>query len=54
MSCGKTEFESERAAKRALRSIRSPHGRMHVYRCGGHWHIGHGNKIDRAHAESQR
>lgn len=50
MTCGsgKTEFTSRRRAKAALHALRRPHGRMHVYRCGGHWHIGHNDRLDRA------
>jgi hypothetical protein len=46
-STGKTEFSSGRAAKRALKSIDNPQGRMHAYPCeeGGHWHFGHSNAI---------
>lgn len=40
----KSKFTSERQAKAALRSIRHPHGQMQAYRCGAHWHIGHGHK----------
>lgn len=40
----KASFTSERQAKRALRSIKNPQGWMHPYRCGGHWHLGHGTK----------
>lgn len=50
MSCqptGKTEFRSRRAARRALHAIVHPQGRMHVYRCGDHWHFGHNDKLDR-------
>lgn len=39
----KTKFTSERVAKRGLRALKHPHGVMHAYRCGGHWHIGHRN-----------
>lgn len=39
----KTKFRSERAAKAGLRAIKHPHGLMKAYRCGAHWHIGHGN-----------
>lgn len=38
----KAAFISERQAKRALRSIKHPQGLMRVYRCGSHWHLGHG------------
>lgn len=50
MSCesGKTEFTSRRSARRALRSLRHPHGRMHVYKCGGHWHFGHSDILAQA------
>lgn len=40
----KTAFTSERAAKKGLRSIKNPQGWMHPYRCGGHWHLGHGSR----------
>ena len=43
----KTEFPSEHQAKRALRSIKNPHGVMHPYRCGNHWHLGHNDRVDR-------
>ena len=50
MSCatGKTEFSSRRTAKRALKSIDNPQGRMHAYQCDedpGHFHIGHSSSI---------
>lgn len=37
----KTKYASEKAAKRALRSIKNPQGLMHPYRCGNHVHLGH-------------
>jgi len=44
----KIKYRSERAAKKALRSIintgRDGGEHIHVYRCGGHWHCGHGHK----------
>lgn len=44
----KVTYASERAAKKALRQIknngRGGAGFLHAYRCGGHWHIGHGHK----------
>lgn len=50
----KVAYLSERAAKRAMRSIktwqRDGGGFLHVYRCGGHWHLGHGAKTWRTEA----
>lgn len=44
----KVAYRSERAAKRALRSVHNTNragvGFLHAYRCGAHWHIGHGHK----------
>lgn len=44
----KVLYRSERAAKTALHAVvnngRGGGGFLHVYRCGGHWHIGHGSK----------
>lgn len=44
----KVQYASERAAKKAMRAIleakRDGGGWLHVYRCGGHHHVGHGVK----------
>lgn len=42
----KRPYPSKRAARRALSTIyrnraNSGPGRLHVYKCGGHWHVGH-------------
>lgn len=44
---GKFSFASERAAKKAARNLANANRagcqkeRLHAYRCGGHFHIGH-------------
>lgn len=38
--CGKRCFETKSDAKRVVRRLRD-RGRMHAYRCGLYWHIGH-------------
>lgn len=50
MSCptGKSEFNSENGAKRALKHpAGNNQGRMHAYLCGdcSSWHIGHGTQL---------
>lgn len=56
MICDTTDkiaYPSERSAKQAVRALkaknRDGYGYLHPYRCGGHWHIGHGrsNKQNR-------
>lgn len=46
----KVIYRSERAAKRAAREVvnfkRGGSGFLHAYRCGAHWHIGHGHKSE--------
>ena len=41
----KRAYPSRKAAKRVLREMRKQRhergGRLIVYRCAGHWHIGH-------------
>lgn len=42
----KTKYESKRAARIAIRTLyrhraNSGPGRLHAYKCGGHWHVGH-------------
>lgn len=45
---GKLAYPSERSAKTALRQVkrhrRDGAGFIHAYRCGSHWHLGHGHK----------
>lgn len=50
-TCPETDkviYRSERAAKKAARSLvnnnRAGLGLLRPYRCGGHWHVGHGGK----------
>lgn len=50
----KTAFTSERQAKRALRALRNPQGRMHVYQCGDHHHLGHRDKAWRGTTRRRR
>ena len=44
----KVPYRSQRAARDALKALkrnrRDGYGFLHVYRCGGHWHVGHGHK----------
>lgn len=40
-SCGKLRFLTKAAAKKATRRIKSRSGRLHAYRCGEFWHVGH-------------
>lgn len=51
---GKHAFTSRRQAYTAMRRIRHPHGRMKVYRCGGHWHFGHGERTRHFQARNRR
>lgn len=41
----KVRYTSRRAARRGMvgiyRNRKHGHGRLHVYRCGDHWHVGH-------------
>ena len=42
----KVPYRSKRAARRAIdgiyrRRANGGPGRLHVYACGGHWHVGH-------------
>lgn len=40
--CGKVRYSSRRAARLAIRRIRSRRsGHMSPYRCGDFWHVGH-------------
>lgn len=45
---GKAIYVSEHAARDAVKGLkrarRDGGGFMHAYRCGGHWHVGHGHK----------
>lgn len=54
MSCphpDKIAYQSEAAARAGIKSLKRTRreglGFMHAYRCGGHWHIGHGHKSKR-------
>lgn len=44
----KVRYRSERAARAAVKAVkrrrRDGAGFLHAYRCGSHWHIGHGHK----------
>lgn len=43
----KVKYRSERAARagvKALRGKRDGGEHLHAYRCGDHWHVGHGHK----------
>lgn len=62
MTCeetGKLIYKSIRAAKLARRSIEngghagSRRERLHAYRCGGHFHLGHGAKLKKAAVKSR-
>ena len=50
MTCDidKVTYPSERAARKAIKAIkrnrREGWGFLHAYRCGSHWHVGHGHK----------
>jgi hypothetical protein len=39
--CGKRCFLAKGDAKRAIRSMKGRVGKLHVYRCGDYWHLGH-------------
>lgn len=45
---GKAIYVSEKAARGAIKGLkrarRDGGGHLHAYRCGGHWHVGHGHK----------
>jgi hypothetical protein len=47
----KTPYPSESAARDAIKNLkrhrRQGVGFLHAYRCGSHWHIGHGHKSRR-------
>lgn len=44
----KIAYPSERSARAAIKSIKATKrdggGFLHAYRCGAHWHVGHGHK----------
>lgn len=39
-TCGKRCFETRGDAKKVIRRLKD-RGRMHAYKCGTYWHIGH-------------
>ncbi len=39
--CGKLRWTSRRDAKRIASQIPARAGRLHPYRCGDYWHLGH-------------
>ena len=45
---GNAIYPSERAARGAIKALkrnrRDGWGFLHAYRCGGHYHVGHGHK----------
>lgn len=38
--CGKRQYPTRRAARKAARTIPSD-GHLNAYRCGRYWHLGH-------------
>jgi len=40
-TCGKRCYLTKRTAVRASRQITTRTGRLHPYRCGDYWHLGH-------------
>lgn len=40
-TCGKLRFLTRAQAKKTTRRMKGRRGRLHAYRCGDFWHIGH-------------
>ena len=59
-SCGKIRFLDKASAKLAIRRLEGRDGRLHPYKCGHFWHIGHppsrltAGRISRADLDEKR
>lgn len=59
-SCGKVRFLSKADAKKTIGRMKGRNGRMHAYRCGDFWHLGHvpsdlkHGEVTRADVEARR
>ena len=52
-TCGKRQFLKKAHAKAAARQMKGRTGRLHAYRCGQFWHLGHLPDVVR-HGEASR